>query len=273
MSHHGEPAEEEEVIVVVEPERPCRDEPRVVRAPRVPTQEERDAHEATHIPHEEWCEVCVAGRCRNKAHRKKKEAPGSSSDVDSPGASSEEGEPVKGPVPRVCMDYFYVSSRKGGHAMSTQELQRKLREMGKSDQGQRGVLIKRYEMYADHEDQAEVSEETQQGPHASERPMMVMVDESTGDKYMRAVDHKGLGPEGDLSWLVKDMHQELKAWGHPGGGRNEIILKSDGEPAIVAVREALARCHGGQVTPEHPPRGNTRPMAWQRSQVGISVTK
>ena len=92
-------------------------------------------------------------------------------------------------------------------------------------------------------------------PHASERPMMVMVDESTGNKYMRAVDHKGLGPEGDNSWLVKDMHQELKAWGHPGGGRNEIILKSDGEPAIVAVREALARCHGGQVTPEQPPKG------------------
>ena len=85
--------------------------------------------------------------------------------------------------------------------------------------------------------------------------MMVMIDESTGNKYMRAVDHKGLGPDGDNSWLVKDMHQELKPWGHPGGGRNEIILKSDGEPAIVAVREALARCHGGQVTPEQPPKG------------------
>ena len=68
MSHHGEPAEEEEVIVIEEPEREEKIEPRVVRAPRVPTQEERDAHEATHIPHEEWCEICVAGRGRNKAH-------------------------------------------------------------------------------------------------------------------------------------------------------------------------------------------------------------
>ena len=34
-----------------------------------------------------------------------------------------------------------------------------------------------------------------------------------------------------------------------------ITLKSDGEPAIVAVREALARCHGGRVTPEQPPKG------------------
>ena len=84
--------------------------------------------------------------------------------------------------------------------------------------------------------------------------MMVMIDESTGNKYMRSVARKGLGPDGDSSWLGKDMHQELKSWGHPGAGRNEIILKSDGEPAIVAVREALARCHGGQVTPEQPPK-------------------
>ena len=41
LSHHGEPAEEE-VIVVEEPERPKGGEPRVVRAPRVPTQRERE---------------------------------------------------------------------------------------------------------------------------------------------------------------------------------------------------------------------------------------
>ena len=49
--------------------------------------------------------------------------------------------------------------------------------------------------------------------------MMVMVDESTGNKYMRAVDHKGLDGQGDNSWLVRDMHEELKSWGHPGGAR------------------------------------------------------
>ena len=51
------------------------------------------------------------------------------------------------------------------------------------------------------------------------------------------------------------MHQELKPWGYPGGAKNALILKSDGEPAIVAVREALARCHGGRITPEQPPTG------------------
>ena len=76
MSHHGEPAEEEEVIVVEELERPDGGEPRVVWAPRVPTQEERDAHEAMHIPDEEWCEVCIAGRGRNQAHRRGKDPAG-----------------------------------------------------------------------------------------------------------------------------------------------------------------------------------------------------
>ena len=47
----------------------------------------------------------------------------------------------------------------------------------------------------------------------------------------------------------------MKSWGYPGGGSNALILKSDGEPAIIAVREALARCHGGRVTPELPPVG------------------
>ena len=131
------------------------------------------------------------------------------------------------------MDYFYVSSRKVGHALSTKELQKRLREMGKSDKGQRGALMRRYEMYADLEDQDEaqagVEQEgagSRQAPHAAERPMMVMVDESTGNKYMRAVDHKGIGPDGDSSWLVKDMHQELKSWGHPGGPRTLLSSRA-----------------------------------------------
>ena len=52
MSHHGDPAEEE-VIVVEEPERPREEGPKGVRAPRVPTPKEVEAHEATRIPHEE----------------------------------------------------------------------------------------------------------------------------------------------------------------------------------------------------------------------------
>ena len=176
-----------------------------------------------------------------------------------------DGKLPDGPAPRVSMDYFYLSNkemtmRKGAQAMSTKELQSKLRELGKSTRGQRPVLVRRYEEVVPEEEREEGA--PQEDPqrerseaHATEHPVMVMVDESTGNKYMRMVEHKGLEGEGDNSWLVKDMHQELKSWGYPGGARNALILKSDGEPAIIAVREALARCHGGRITPEQPPAG------------------
>ena len=100
----------------------------MARAPRVPTQREIDAHEATHIPHEEWCETCMAGRGRNKPHRKRKtkeeKSPkGALEADDTSDGSLAEDAPVKGPVPRVCMDYFHVSSRgvgsrKGASALS-----------------------------------------------------------------------------------------------------------------------------------------------------------
>ena len=75
LSHHGEPEQEEEVIVLEEPREERQEGPRVVRVPRAPTQEEIDSHSATHLPHAEWCEFCMAGRGRNKPHKRKKEAP------------------------------------------------------------------------------------------------------------------------------------------------------------------------------------------------------
>ena len=70
LSHSGEP-EEEEVIVVGEPKEEAVVTPRVVRLPRAPTQKEVDAHAATHLPHESWCEVCMMGRGRNTPHRRR----------------------------------------------------------------------------------------------------------------------------------------------------------------------------------------------------------
>ena len=51
------------------------------------------------------------------------------------------------------------------------------------------------------------------------------------------------------------MSAVLKSWGHSGGTGGEIILKSDGEPALVAVKEALMKYHGGVVIPEQPAKG------------------
>ena len=45
--------------------------------------------------------------------------------------------------------------------------------------------------------------------------------------------------------------------GHPGGTAGNIILKSDGEPAFLAVRDALAKYHGGIVVQEGPAVGES----------------
>ena len=63
--------EEQEVIVIEEPEprveAPCK----VLRVPRSPTQRQIDEHRATHLPHAYWCEVCMKGRGRKSPHRKR----------------------------------------------------------------------------------------------------------------------------------------------------------------------------------------------------------
>ena len=67
-----------------------------------------------------------------------------------------------------------------------------------------------------------------------------------------------MGKAQDMEWLSKDMSNELKVWGHPGGTAGNIILKSDGEPAILAVRDALAKYHGGMVVHERPAVGESQ---------------
>ena len=89
------------------------------------------------------------------------------------------------------MDCFYVSSggagKSGASGMSTKELEKRLGEMGQSTEGQRNVLIKRYEQYAAQDDQEEMGVSEAQGSHASDNLIMVMTDESIGNKYMRRV--------------------------------------------------------------------------------------
>ena len=93
---------------------------------------------------------------------------------------------------------------------------------------------------------------------ASENPILVMLEETTGERYARAVGHKGLGQDGERTWLIKDLSDQLKAWGHAGGEGGHVIIKTDGERAIATVRDALARYHGGRIIPETPPRGESQ---------------
>ena len=61
---------------------------KVGRSPYSPTQQEREEHEATHLPYRSWCEACVSGRRDNAQHRSLK--------------------PEERQVPEVGMDYCFI---------------------------------------------------------------------------------------------------------------------------------------------------------------------
>ena len=72
---------------------------------------------------------------------------------------------------------------------------------------------------------------SQKDEDAKDFPLLVAVDEETGEKFARMIGMKGIGQAGQQDWLVLEMSEALKAWGHAGGSAGNIILKSDGENA------------------------------------------
>ena len=79
---------------------------------------------------------------------------------------------------------------------------KRLQQLGKSSTRARNVFIRRYQLYADGPDSSFTTDPNldEEGgdeshiekyfPHANDHPMMVMVDEETGNTYMRAVENK-----------------------------------------------------------------------------------
>ena len=85
--------------------------------------------------------------------------------------------------------------------------------------GGRAQLEKRYDDFRKQtlaEAGLSSSDEEEEGQEdATERahPALVMIDEHTGNKYMRVVDQKGVGESSEMKWLIRDLHEELKACG------------------------------------------------------------
>ena len=93
---------------------------------------------------------------------------------------------------------------------------------------------------------------------AKENPLLVAINEDSGEKYARAIGNKGLEDTVKSDWLIRDMAEELQTWGHAGGAGGKIILKCDNEKALVAFRNALGRFHGGTVIPDQPAKGESQ---------------
>ena len=60
---------------------------------------------------------------------------------------------------------------------------------------------------------------SQDGETADRNPFRGIVDESNGNRDMRAVAMKGLGTGAEMHWLIHDMLKDLKAWGYLGKGK------------------------------------------------------
>ena len=63
-------------------------------APQRVSKQEREERELTHTPFRAWCPLCVRGRGKNQAHEKGKH-------------KEDDGNKV----PRISMDYFFMSSK------------------------------------------------------------------------------------------------------------------------------------------------------------------
>ena len=81
-------------------------------------------------------------------------------------------------------------------------------------------------------------------------PLLILMDESTGEIYARQVERKGVGDDGAMDWLVKDISEELTSWEHQGGSKSRLVFKTDGEFALTSLRDAVGRFHGGVIIPE-----------------------
>ena len=81
---------------------------------------------------------------------------------------------------------------------------------------------------------------------AKRNPLGVLVNEGPGEKYVRASGRKGVGEDGVVDWLMKDISEESKAWGHQGGEGGKCIFKCDGEGSMAALRDAVSKFLGGR---------------------------
>ena len=62
--------EDEEGDIVCEP---CGEAPIVVaKSPGCPSHDERERHNATHLPYRSWCPICVQARGKEDSHKKSK---------------------------------------------------------------------------------------------------------------------------------------------------------------------------------------------------------
>ena len=77
--------------------------------------------------------------------------------------------------------------------------------------------------------------------------IIVAKDEPTGTIFAYRVNQKGSGDE----WVIRRLVQDIADM-----GRTDIVLKTDGEPAMISLQKAIQAARTSQTVPENPPAYN-----------------
>ncbi len=150
---------------------------RPARDPCAPTQAERDAHAATHLPFRSWCDECVHGRRDAPPHCRTKRGAGD--------------------VPEVAFDYAFVC-RDDEEAVVT---------------------------------------------------LLVMKDRDTKALRGWVLERKGADMDENVDRAVIGI-REL-------GYRGRVLIRTDGEPALTALRDAITKALPDGATPVKTPVGES----------------
>ena len=90
--------------------------------------------------------------------------------------------------------------------------------------------------------------------------VIVMKDKITKMMHTHGVDHKGP----DDGWIVRKIVDDIEALGH-----TDVILKSDGEPAIVKLMEEIKKLRKHKTILQYPPAYDPKLMAWPKRRSRI----
>ena len=89
--------------------------------------------------------------------------------------------------------------------------------------------------------------------HKGKRPFLILRERATGSTFGMRCSQKGPGD----AWVVKRCVENIEQWGL---ARVRMMVRSDGEPAIKALRDAIKQARKGETTfgtsPPRDPQAN-----------------
>ena len=91
-----------------------------------------------------------------------------------------------------------------------------------------------------------------EGEVEGDSPAIVLYDSQYKPVASWVITSKSITKGGPNDWLPKTMNKRLEEWGY---GNKKVVLVSDGEASIVAVKNAMISLREAETIPEETPVG------------------